>query len=102
MSESSPASPTFTAVGVVTVGGRRLAADPLAFDLSGVHMILQSEPGGQNFGVVQMGNRQPGIARFEKTCTQPVTFLVSRDGKPYWTVEVKGMFDSMTLQLNAD
>lgn len=102
MSEASVSSPSFTAIGVVTLGDEKMASRPFAFDMSGAHMILQRVPGLDEFEVVQANKHKPGTARFEKTITQPVTFLVSRDDKPYWRVEVKGMFDSMVLDLITD
>ncbi len=99
MSETPATEPSFTAVGVVTSGGRQLASSPFTFDRSGVHLILQKAAHG-GFEVIQAQKVEPGTGRFEKTVIEPVVFLVHRDGAPYWKVEVKGMFDSMKLDLN--
>lgn len=102
MSDTSERGPVFAAIGVVTVGDRQLGAEPIDFDMSGVHMILRKVSGTDGFEVITTGRNEPGIARFEKTCIEPVSFYVRRNGRRYWRVDIPGMFDAMRLELSAD
>lgn len=96
---------TFTAVGEATFDGKVYVAEGIVFDQSGIALVAESsktEDGEFVFQILQVtSSRRPGFARFEKTCFQPVSFNVYRNGEPMYEVVVKSTFDVMTLDLNS-
>lgn len=101
MTDNTVTGPKFSAIGVVRYQGQELYADEMEFDLSGVRLILQRDGNG-GFEVARRDRAEPGFAVFEKSCVEPVSFLVMRDGKAYHHVKVVGMFDAMRLPLPTD
>lgn len=92
---------TFTAVGEAVLDGQIYIAAPVPFTMAGISIRAQVEPGpeGRVFKVLAGPSRGAGFARFEKTCLEPVTFSIYRNGEPLQQIVVPP-YESMTLNLN--
>jgi len=62
--------------------------------------VLQlASQGTYEFTMVQSPSTAPDQLQFQKTCISPVTFSVSRDGKPLQEVVVQNSFEMVSLNI---
>ncbi len=100
--KAADAEATFTAIGEVMLDGQYHISVPIPFTQAGIALIAEIDrsAGAPVFKVgAQASSRSPGFARFEKTCNEPVTFKVFRDGEPFQMTVVANMFQVMTMDL---
>ena len=100
MATTEPVS--FTAVGEATINGQTYVSEPIPFNVSGLSLKAEvgTSPttGEPVFAVLRGPARNLGVARFEKTCMEPVLFNVYRNGEPFQQVVIQP-FKVMSLSL---
>jgi hypothetical protein len=93
----------FTVVVEAVIGGQLQISEPASFTLAGVVVIAETVTGPDGAPVLRVRAGPPsrqGFARFEKTFMALATFKLYRNNQPLQSVEVRNMFNAITLDLS--
>jgi hypothetical protein len=95
-------TPVLTARVEADIGGKIRTSRPIPFTLSGVTLIAHAEKAADGSYALNVTASPPpsaGVARFEKTCFEPVTFTLFDEDTPIHQSELKSVFEGTTVEL---
>lgn len=100
---SITATDTFEVIARTIVDGNTYTSAPLSVtgSMGFLAQFLQVvSQGTYEFNVVEMPSAAPNQLSFQQTCINPVTFTITKDGKPLQNVVVSDSFRSETLDIS--
>lgn len=99
---SIPTANTYQITATTIIDGNTYISAPLTVSGSMgflAQVLQQRRQGTYVFQVVEVASSAPNQLQFQKTCLNPVTFTISRNGKALQSVVVANSFQSETLDI---
>ena len=98
-----PVSDIYEVIATTLIDGNTYASAPLTVSGSMgflAQMRQSASQGTYDFDVVMFQNVAPDQLAFEKTCINPATFTIRKNGKPLQNVVVTNSFQTQTLDIS--
>lgn len=100
---SIPVNDVYEVIATTVIEGNTYSSAPLTVSgsMGFLAQVLQvSSQGTYEFDVAMFQNGAPDQLAFQKTCINPVTFTIGKNGKPLQNVVVTSSFQTQTLDIS--
>lgn len=99
---SIPTDATYEVIATAVIDGNTYTSAPR--DVSGATRFLAQvvqvrAQGTYEFNLVESASTKSNELQFQKTCLSPVTFTITKDGKPLQNVVVNDSFEAQSVQI---
>lgn len=98
-----PTDSTYEVVASTVIDGNTYTSAPLAVSGSTgflAQVVQVQSQGTYEFNVLEMPSTKPNTLSFQKTSLNPVTFFITKDGKPLQVVVVNNSFEVQELHID--